>query len=220
MVYLDAYVYGEYNSVVLEFLRQNDALFEISDEDKKALKAAKPDFIGFNYYTTATVSGLKDADLSEKSSQQETKSLAGMYTGIKNPNLEKTEFGWEIDPIGFRNTLREIYSRYHLPMLITENGLGAYDKLEGDKVHDPYRIEYLRKHINQLQLALSDGCEIMGYMPWSAIDLVSTHEGIRKRYGFIYVNREDFDLKDLKRYRKDSFFWCQKVIKTNGSDLS
>ncbi len=219
-LYLDAYVYGEYNSVVLEFLRQNDALFEISDEDKKALKAAKPDFIGFNYYTTATVSGLKDADLSEKSTQQETKSLAGMYTGIKNPNLEKTEFGWEIDPIGFRNTLREIYSRYHLPMLITENGLGAYDKLEGDKVHDPYRIEYLRKHINQLQLALSDGCEIMGYMPWSAIDLVSTHEGIRKRYGFIYVNREDFDLKDLKRYRKDSFFWYQKVIKTNGSDLS
>ena len=138
-----------------------------------------------------------------------------------NPNLVTTEFGWEIDPIGFRATVREIYSRYRLPILITENGLGAYDSLTEDgKVHDPYRIDYLRHHIEQIHLAITDGVEMMGYNPWSAIDLISTHEGIKKRYGFIYVDRDDFDLKTLKRYRKDSFYWYKKVIATNGQDLS
>ena len=117
--------------------------------------------------------------------------------------------------------MREIYSRYHLPMMVTENGLGAYDKLTEDKkVHDPYRIEYLRKHIEQIRLAITDGCEMMGYCPWSAIDLISTHEGIVKRYGFIYVDREEFDLKTMNRYRKDSFYWYKKVIASNGEDLA
>lgn len=106
-------------------------------------------------------------------------------------------------------------------MIVTENGLGAYDKLTEDgKVHDDYRIEYLRKHIEQIKLAADEGAEMMGYCPWSAIDLVSTHEGITKRYGFIYVNRDEFDMKDLARYRKDSFYWYKKVIETNGEDLS
>ena len=133
----------------------------------------------------------------------------------------KTEFGWEIDPVGFRNTMREMYSRYHLPMLVTENGLGAYDTLTDDgKIHDPYRIKYLQEHIKQIQLSITDGVEMMGYNPWSAIDLISTHEGMKKRYGFIYVDRDEFDLKTLKRYRKDSFYWYKKVIKTNGEDLT
>ena len=122
--------------------------------------------------------------------------------------------------MGFRATIREMYSRYRLPMIVTENGLGAYDKLEDGKVHDPYRIEYLRKHIEQVQLAISDGCEMMGYCPWSAIDLISTHEGMVKRYGFIYVDRDEFDLKTLDRYKKDSFYWYKKVIATNGEDLT
>ncbi|MGJ0985222.1 family 1 glycosylhydrolase, partial [Thomasclavelia ramosa] len=118
-------------------------------------------------------------------------------------------------------TIREMYSRYRLPMIVTENGLGAYDKLTEDgKVHDQYRIEYLRKHLEQVQLAITDGCEMMGYCPWSAVDLISTHEGMVKRYGFIYVDREEFDLKTLDRYRKDSFYWYKKVIATNGDDLS
>jgi len=117
--------------------------------------------------------------------------------------------------------LRTLYDRYHLPLLVTENGLGAYDSLTEDgRVHDAYRINYLRAHIEQIQLAISDGVEMLGYNPWSAIDLISTHEGIKKRYGFIYVDRDEFDLKTLKRYRKDSFFWYKKVIASNGQDLT
>ena len=135
--------------------------------------------------------------------------------------MRRAEFGWEIDPIGFRATVREMYSRYRLPLLVTENGLGAYDTLTEDgKIHDNYRIEYLRQHIAQIQLAISDGVDMLGYNPWSAIDLISTHEGIRKRYGFIYVDRTDEEVGSLKRYRKDSFFWYKKVIATNGQDLS
>ena len=103
--------------------------------------------------------------------------------------MGKTQFGWEIDPIGFRITLRELNDRYNLPLLVTENGLGAYDKLEeGDVINDDYRIEFLRKHIEQARLAISDGVNLIGYCPWSAIDLVSTHQGFSKRYGFISVS--------------------------------
>ena len=113
-----------------------------------------------------------------------------------------------------------MYSRYHLPIIITENGLGAYDTLgEDGKIHDTYRINYLRAHIEQMRLAITDGVEMMGYCPWSAIDLISTHEGMRKRYGFVYVDRDEFDLKSMKRYRKDSFYWYKKVIASNGEDL-
>ena len=115
--------------------------------------------------------------------------------------------------------MREIYSRYHLPIIITENGLGAYDSLENGKVHDSYRINYLREHIEQLKLVVSDDVEMMGYCPWSAIDLISTREGMKKRYGFVYVDRDEFDLGTMKRYRKDSFYWYKKVIATNGEDL-
>ena len=134
--------------------------------------------------------------------------------------LPTTDWDWTIDPMGIRMCCREITSRYDLPIVISENGLGAFDKLEDGQIHDPYRIEYLRKHIEQIQLAITDGAEMMGYCPWSAIDLISTHEGMVKRYGFIYVDRDEFDLKTLDRYRKDSFYWYKKVIASNGEDLS
>ena len=220
-LYLDAYVHGKYNNLVWAWLEEKDACPEFAPGDEEILKNAHPDFIGFNYYNTSVC---KESDGTEKGgavSQQENSGEAGLFDGVKNPYLKTTEFGWEIDPVGFRGTIREIYSRYHLPMLVTENGLGAYDKLTEDgKVHDPYRIEYLRKHIEQIQLAITDDCEMMGYCPWSAIDLISTHEGMVKRYGFIYVNRDEFDLKTMDRYRKDSFYWYKKVIATNGADLS
>ena len=220
-LYLDMAVYGRYNNLVWSWLEDQDALPDILPGDMEALAAAKPDFIGFNYYNTATVEMPgEDLDAGGKADQQRHKGAAGVYKGFRNPNLLTTEFGWEIDPAGFRATLREIYSRYHLPMIITENGLGAYDKMEDGKIHDPYRIEYLRRHIEQIQLAITDGCEVMGYCPWSAIDLVSTHEGVVKRYGFIYVDRDEFDLRTLDRYRKDSFYWYKKVIATNGQDLT
>ena len=175
-----------------------------------------------NYYSTQTCQWSDGAKQTQgQVDQQSARGEAGVYEGFKNPHLLTTEFGWEIDPDGFRATIREIYSRYRLPLIVTENGLGAYDQLTEDgKIHDPYRIEYLRKHIEQLRLAISDGVDMMGYCPWSAIDLVSTHEGVVKRYGFIYVNRDEFDLKDLARYRKDSFYWYKKVIASNGEDLT
>lgn len=221
-LYLDMAVFGTYNNLVWSYLEEKDAIPVFGEGDKEALLNAHPDFIGFNYYNTATVEASdgtekKDANADQQAGQVEP----GVYKTFANPNLLRTEFGWEIDPIGFRATVREMYSRYRLPLLVTENGLGAYDTLTEDgKIHDPYRIEYLRKHIEQIQLAITDGVDMMGYNPWSAIDLISTHEGMRKRYGFIYVDRDEFDLKTLNRYRKDSFYWYKKVIATNGEDLT
>ena len=221
-LYLDMAVYGVYNNLVWAYLEENDACPEFGEGDAEALKNGHPDFIGFNYYNTATVEASDGTEkLDPGADQQTARGEAGVYRGYKNPNLPTTEFGWEIDPMGFRATIREMYSRYRLPMIVTENGLGAYDTLTEDgKVHDQYRIEYLRKHIEQIQLAITDGAEMMGYCPWSAIDLISTHEGMVKRYGFIYVDRDEFDLKTLDRYRKDSFYWYKKVIASNGDDLS
>ncbi|MFT7053590.1 MAG: 6-phospho-beta-glucosidase [Psychromonas sp.] len=222
-LYLDMSVYGFYNNLVWAYLEENDATPTFAPGDAEALKSGHPDFIGFNYYNTSTVEdySLNDTEVkSSKSDQQNQKGEKGFYKSFRNPNLGSTEFGWEIDPVGFRSTAREIYSRYRLPLIVTENGLGAYDTLTADgKIHDAYRIEYLRKHIEQIQLAITDGVEMMGYCPWAAIDLISTHEGAVKRYGFIYVDREEFDLKSLDRYRKDSFFWYKDVIASNGQKL-
>ncbi len=222
-LYLDMAVRGYYNPLVWAWLEQNDALPDILPGDMEIMKAAHPDFIAFNYYSSSTVeaSDGTEKDRGDRAQKGDRIGVPGQYALTRNGTLPLTQFGWEIDPEGFRATLREVFSRYHLPMMITENGLGAYDKLEPDgSVHDGYRIDYLRDHITQMRLAVNDGCEIMGYSPWSAIDLISTHEGMVKRYGFIFVNRDEFDLKDMKRYRKDSFFWYKKVISSNGEDLS
>lgn len=219
-LYLDMAVYGRYNNLVWSYLEENDATPEFAPGDEEALANGHPDFIGFNYYSTATVAYSDGSEALKDGDQQSAGGIPGVYKTVKNPNLPRTEFNWEIDPIGFRNTLREVYSRYHLPIIITENGLGAYDTLgEDGKIHDTYRINYLRAHIEQMRLAITDGVEMMGYCPWSAIDLISTHEGMRKRYGFVYVDRDEFDLKSMKRYRKDSFYWYKKVIASNGEDL-
>ena len=143
----------------------------------------------------------------------------GIAQGTDNPLQQTTSYGMEIDPVGLRVTLRQLWERYHLPLLITENGCGVKDTLENGEIHDDYRIDYLRQHIHACQEAISDGVNLMGYSPWSAIDLISTHQGISKRYGLIYVDRDENDLKELKRIRKDSFFWYKKVIANNGSDL-
>lgn len=219
-LYLDMAVYGRYNNLVWSYLEENDATPEFAPGDEEALANGHPDFIGFNYYSTATVAYSDGSEALKDGDQQSAGGIPGVYKTVKNPNLPRTEFNWEIDPIGFRNTLREVYSRYHLPIIITENGLGAYDTLgEDGKIHDTYRINYLRAHIEQMRLAITDGVEMMGYCPWSAIDLISTHEGMRKRYGFVYVDRDEFDLKTMKRYPKDSFYWYKKVIASNGEDL-
>lgn len=221
--YLDMAVYGVYNHQVWSFLEAQDALPDIQPGDMEILASGHPDFIAFNYYSTATVAENDSTEELDPAAfdQQRTQSWPGLFRSVENKNLPTTDWGWEIDPIGFRNTLNQVYSRYRLPILITENGLGAYDKVEPDgTIQDDYRIDYLQKHIEQMQLAIDDGVEMLGYCPWSAIDLISTHEGFEKRYGFIYVNRDNFDLKDLSRIRKKSFFWYKKVIASNGRDLS
>ncbi|MBU3160096.1 glycoside hydrolase family 1 protein [Clostridium frigoris] len=221
-LYLDMAVLGRYNTVAWSFMEEKGCTPTIESGDMESLSGAKPDFIAFNYYCTATVAESEN-DATDKSStgdQQIVLGEPGIYRGAINSNLSKTEFGWDIDPVGFRLTLRELNERYNLPLLVTENGLGAFDKLEeGNVVNDDYRIDFLRKHIEQAQLAITDGVKLIGYCPWSAIDLVSTHQGFQKRYGFVYVNRDEFDLKDLGRIRKKSFYWYKNVISTNGGEL-
>ncbi len=220
-LYLDMAVYGVYNNLVWAYLEENDACPEFAEGDEEILKNGHPDFIGLNYYNTATVEASDGTETEDPiADQQTTGGVAGLYRAYRNEYLPTTEFGWEIDPVGFRGTIREMYSRYHLPMIVCENGIGAYDQLENGYIHDSYRIQYLREHIQQIKEAISDGCDMMGYCPWSAIDLISTHEGMVKRYGFIYVDRDEFDLKTLDRYRKDSFYWYKKVIASNGEDLT
>lgn len=143
----------------------------------------------------------------------------GVYRAAENSFVSKTKYGWVIDPSGFRYTLRKVYERYHLPILVTENGIGAPDVLEGGTVHDDYRIDFMRQHLQAMQLAITDGVRMIGYCPWAALDLVSTHQGYQKRYGFIYVDRDEFDLKKLERIKKDSFFWYKDVIAKNGAYL-
>jgi len=214
-LYLDVAVRGVYNPTAWAFLGARGWQPQFANGDAEVLAAAAPDFIAFNYYTSHTVARPKGdgSDIRDNGDQHIVLGEEGVYRGADNQFLPRNEFNWEIDPIGFRMTFRELYDRYRLPLIVTENGLGAYDELTEDgRVHDQYRIDYLAQHIEQIQYAITDGVEVMGYCPWSAIDLVSTHQGIRKRYGFIFVDRDEFDVKQFERYRKDSFFWYKRLI--------
>lgn len=213
-LYLDVAVHGKYNPIVEKWLRKKEAFPEITEEDKSILEAGKPDFIAVNYYNTLTCTaddGTKE--LTTASDQQTARGEKGMYAGQKNPYLSTTEFGWEIDPIGLRVTLREIESRYGLPVIITENGLSSTEKYDGDIISDTYRISYMSSHISEIEKAvIEDGCQVFGYSVWSAIDIISTHQGFSKRYGLIYVDRDEKNLKELKRYPKRSYFWYKDYI--------
>lgn len=217
-LYLDMAVHGEYNPIAWNILRKKGVEPVILPEDREVLKAAKPDFIALNYYNTITVQAPGSNAKQENAADQQTGTTeTGFYEGIRNPYLGRTRFGWEIDPIGFRTTLRAVYERYRLPLLITENGLGDEDAVdENGEIDDENRIAYLSDHIVQMQRAVEDGVDVLGYCPWSALDLVSTHEGIRKRYGFIYVNRTDEEVLDLRRIPKKSFYWYRDVIRSGG----
>jgi 6-phospho-beta-glucosidase len=217
-LYLDVAVRGIYNPTAWAFLAARGWEPQFAEGDAEVLAAAAPDFIAFNYYTSHTVAAPKGdgTDIRDNGDQHIVLGEEGVYRGADNPHLPRNAFNWEIDPVGFRTTFRELYDRYRLPLLVTENGLGAFDELTEDgRVHDGYRIDYLAQHIEQIQYAITDGVDVLGYCPWSAIDLVSTHQGVRKRYGFIYVDRDEFDLKEMKRFKKDSFFWYQQLIAHN-----
>lgn len=234
-LYIDPLVFGKYPQALASRMQQLDIYPEFADGDEEALMNAHPDFIAFNYYGGSTVKyvsfeegqkakdkikGLKPDMANMEEFMTGLMTEPGMAVGVTNPLQEQTSYGMGIDPTGLRATLRELWERYNLPLLITENGCGVPDTLSEDgKIHDDYRIDYLRKHIKACQEAITDGVNLMGYSPWSAFDLVSTHQGITKRYGMIYVNRDEFDLKDMARIKKDSFYWYQKCIKSNGADL-
>ena len=138
----------------------------------------------------------------------------------KNKNLETTDWDWAIDPTGLEYIFRDIYTRYNKPLMVTENGLGAFDILTNDKkVHDQYRIDYIKNHIVAMKKAIDFGVEVIAYCPWSALDLLSTSNGVKKRYGFIYVDRTDDDPKKCERVKKDSYYWYKNVINSNGELL-
>ena len=168
------------------------------------------DFVSFSYYFSS-IEG------------QNVEELTGnIVSGGKNPYLEATAWGWQIDPIGLRTSLNNLYDRYQKPLFIVENGMGAIDTVEPDgSINDDYRIDYLAKHIKAMMDAIElDDVPVMGYTPWGCIDLVSAGTGeMRKRYGFIYVDKDDEGRGTLARSRKKSFFWYQNVIKTNGQCL-
>ncbi len=218
-LYLDVAVRGRYNTLAWAYLAEKGWTPRVEDGDLEVLAGAKPDFIAFNYYASHTVAAPRGdgTDIGGTGDQHIVTGDTDVYRPAENPHLKRNEFGWEIDPVGFRTTFRQISDRYGLPLLVTENGLGAYDTLtEHGRVHDDYRIDYLAQHIGQMQEAITDGVDVLGYCPWSAIDLVSTHQGVRKRYGCVYVDRDETDLRTLDRYRKDSFTWYRAVIEANG----
>ena len=222
-LYLDVAVKGVYNPIAWAYMEEKELVPRMEAGDMDLLASAKPDFLGVNYYATATVSAAKNDghDRAPRNGDQQTMvGGEGVYRAETNDLLETTEFGWQIDSVGLRTTLRRVYDRYHLPILITENGIGARDALEDDgTVHDAYRVDYLRRHFEQARLAFSDGVDLIGYCPWAFMDLVSTHQGYQKRYGFVYIDRQEKDLKTLQRVKKDSFAWYQNVIATNGSRM-
>lgn len=220
--FADVPVFGWYHPLAWRYLQDRGLDPEVKEGDRECLAGARPDFMAMNYYSTATIAASRGdaSDVSARAGDQQIMlGEEGVYRAAENPYVAKTKYGWVIDPSGFRYTLRKVYERYHLPILITENGIGAPDALENGQVHDDYRIDFIRQHLNAMRLAITDGVEVIGYCPWAALDVVSTHQGYQKRYGFLYVDRDEFDLKDMRRIKKDSYFWYQKVIAGNGDSL-
>ncbi|WP_312432151.1 glycoside hydrolase family 1 protein [Lacrimispora sp.] len=213
----DVMVFGEYPYYIKHYFEKNNVKLEMTEQDYSDLKEGTVDFYTFSYYNSNCVTV-----------DEENKELVSgnNASGIINPYIKYSDWGWGIDPVGLRYTLNLVYDRYKLPIIITENGLGAVDQLVPDgngsfTVEDDYRIDYLQKHIEQMGLAIEDGVDLIGYTAWSAMDIVSLCSGeFKKRYGFIYVSSDDQGEGSLIRYKKKSFYWYKKVIESNGADLA
>lgn len=204
----DVQVRGEYPSYMTRFFKDNEIIISSLPEDAQILKKGVVSFYSCSYYMSTCVSTEKNAA---------GKTLGNLTDGIKNPYLKESEWGWQIDPKGLRYSLNEIYDRYRIPIMIVENGLGASDKLEEDgSIHDFYRIDYLKQHIEQMEEAIRDGVDLIGYTVWGWVDLVSASMGeMKKRYGLVYVDRYDNGTGDCRRRKKDSFYWYKKLIEAN-----
>ncbi|OUO22407.1 family 1 glycosylhydrolase [Collinsella sp. An307] len=207
---------GKYGTYAKRLWDEHNVKLEITDQDLKDLAEGPVDFYTFSYYQSACVTTHTDAETTK----------GNMTIGAKNPYLTASDWGWQIDPKGLRYFLELIYDRYEKPLMVVENGLGAYDDLvEGEygemTVHDQYRIDYLREHVKEMEIAIEHGVDLIGYTTWGCIDLVSAGTGeMRKRYGFIYVDKNDDGTGSYARYKKDSFAWYKKVIASNGEDIA
>ena len=208
----DVMVRGGYPAFAKRLWKEYDVELAWGPEDGKDLAEGKVDFYTFSYYSTSCVTTHADVVMD---------GAGNLSLGAKNPYLGYSDWGWAMDPDGLRYYLNEVYNRYQIPMMVVENGLGAHDVLESDgKVHDPYRIEYMRGHIKAMEEAIEDGVDLIAYTPWGCIDLISASTGeMKKRYGFVYVDLDNEGRGTRDRYRKDSFYWYKKVIASNGADL-
>ena len=206
----DAQVFGEYPVFAKRLWEEYEVDMQTDPQDFIDMKEGKVDFYTFSYYMTNLVTTHDVKDIVQ----------GNFANGARNPYLEYSEWGWSYDPKGLRYYLEVIYDRYKLPMIITENGLGATDKVEDGKIHDDYRIKYLHDHLHECKVAIEHGVDLIGYTMWGCIDLVSASTGqMSKRYGFIYVDRDDEGNGTNERLRKDSFYWYKHVIETDGEEL-
>ena len=209
--YTDVQVFGEYPYGIRNKWKKKGLEPEMKPEDAALLKENTVDFVSFSYYASLVVS--------EEGAKKE-KVSANLLVGEKNPYLKQTPWGWQIDPVGLRFSLNQLYDRYRLPLFVAENGMGTLDQLEEETVCDDYRISYIRAHIREMGKAIEDGVEVLGYTYWGCIDCISASTSeMSKRYCFIYMDQDDEGKGTLKRYKKKSFDWYKKVIASNGEDL-
>lgn len=207
---IDAMCFGKFPQYKINEYENNGLKIEISNDDQQSFFKGKLDFLGFNYYQSEMSSAFENSNKEVK---------RGLHGGFINPYLDISEWGWPIDPKGLRYMLNLVYHRYNLPIIITENGLGAADVIDDkNEISDEYRVQYLNDHIRELKKAiLEDGVDCFGYLMWGPIDLISATTGeMKKRYGFIYVDKNDDGTGTLERYRKKSFNWFKDVITSNG----
>lgn len=207
----DIQVKGAYPTSILNYYRRKKIEISFVENYEQILKEGTVDFTSISYYHTAVISA----------EPEKAEPIGAFIRNLENPYNQTTDWGWGIDSTGLRITLNDMQDRYGVPIFIVENGLGAHDELTEDgKVHDVYRIAYLKAHIEAIKDALEDGCNVIGYTPWGCIDLVSCGDcQMSKRYGFVYVDADDEGNGTYDRYRKDSFYWYQEVIRTNGEKL-
>jgi len=213
--YSDVHVRGEIPTYTEKYWEQKGLTIEISEKERQILRQGTVDYIGFSYYMSGTITTLPDVE------GRQTEDIPSAKL-VKNPYITASDWGWPIDPVGLRYVLNTVYQRYDLPLFIVENGFGAYDQLtDSNEIHDDYRINYLREHIEQMKKAVvEDGVPLIGYTPWGIIDIVSFGSGeMEKRYGMIYVDKDNIGNGTLQRLKKDSFAWYQQVIETNGEQL-
>lgn len=211
LMFIDVQARGYYPSYSKRVFKEKDINLDATKEDLKILKEYPVDFISFSYYSSRCASSNPELNIAD----------GNIVKSVKNPYLKASEWGWQIDPLGLRITLNSLYDRYQKPLFIVENGLGAKDVIEEDgSINDDYRIEYLKEHILEMKEAIEDGVEVLGYTTWGCIDLVAASTGeMSKRYGFIYVDKDDNGNGTLKRFKKKSFYWYKNVIKSNGEIL-